>query len=104
MRAACIPLSLPASELAIGTMLRCFADALFGDLDSYVSSVVSRSAVVDKDGALACAELAPAIFFYASPSSTSTTRGSRPRLRRSWPAHEPRLLLLAPRCRRAGGP
>ena len=102
VRAACIRLSLPANELAIGTMLRCFDDALFGDLDSYVSSVVSRSAVVDKDGALACAELAPAILFYAScPSSTSTTRGSRPRLRRSWPAHEPRLLLLAPRCRRA---
>ena len=110
VRAACIRLSLPANELAIGTMLRCFDDALFGDLDNYVSSGVSRSAVVaaadaDKDGALACAELAPVIRFYAScPSSTSTTRGSRPRWTRSWPAHEPRLLLLAPRCRRAGGP
>ena len=51
VRAACIRLSLPANELAIGTMLRCFDDALFGDLDSYVLSVVSRSAVVDKDGA-----------------------------------------------------
>ena len=105
VRAACIRLSLPANELAIGTMLRCFDDALFGDLDNYVSSSVSRSAVVaaadaDKDGALACAELAPVIRFYAScPSSTSTTRGSRPRWRRSRPAHEPRLLLLAPRCR-----
>ena len=81
-------------------MLRCFDDALFGHLDNYVSSSVSRSAVVaaadaDKDGALACAELAPVIRFYAScPSSTSTTRGSRPRWTRSWPAHEPRLLLL----------
>ena len=72
VRAACIPLSLPANELAIGTMLRCFDDALFGDLDNYVSSGVSRSAVVaaadaDKDGALACAELAPAIRFYVRP-------------------------------------
>ena len=86
-------------------MLRCFDDALFGHLDNYVSSSVSRSAVVaaadaDKDGALACAELAPVIRFYAScPSSTSTTRDNRPQWRRSRPAHEPRLLLLAPRCR-----
>ena len=46
VRAACIRLSLPANELAIGTMLRCFDDALFGDLDNYVSSGVSWSAVV----------------------------------------------------------